>query len=70
MGAIIDAKTGKVLWLPFTVCCGNDSHKLPVEFHPDSALIVINGMRDETGNGTHYYVLKHDQLTFIGSLPQ
>lgn len=70
MGAIVDAQNGKVLWLPFTVCCGSDAGTPPVDFRPDSALIVINGMRNETGNGTHYYVLKHDQLKLIDSRPR
>lgn len=70
MGAIIEAKTGRVVWLPFTVCCGSDASKPPVDFRPDSALLVINGMRNETGDGTHYYALKDGQLTFIGSQPR
>ncbi|HJV02013.1 MAG TPA: hypothetical protein VJ752_15850 [Burkholderiaceae bacterium] len=70
MGAIIDATSGKVLWLPFTVCCASDASKPPVDFRPDSALLIINGMRNEAGDGTHYYALKDGQLTFIGSQPQ
>ena len=70
MGAIINAQNGKVLWLPFTVCCGSDASARPVDFRPDSALIVINGMRNEKGDGTHYYVLKQDRLTLIDSRPR
>ncbi|MBA5608575.1 hypothetical protein H3H36_24840 [Duganella sp. FT3S] len=70
MGAMIDAKTGRIVWLPFTVRCGSDANKPPVDFRSDSALLVINGMRNEAGDGTHYYVLKDNRLKFIGSRPQ
>lgn len=60
MGAVIDAKTGKVTWLPFTICCwGTDvpDNFEPIEFRLDSNLIVFSGARNEKegDNGKHYY---------------
>lgn len=53
----IDAKTGHVAWLPFTVCCWDVDVKEPIESRRDSRLIVVHGSRNETGSGTYYYVL-------------
>ncbi len=71
MGAILDARNGKVTWLPFTVCCGRDIEAEPIEFRPDSMLLVIRGMRNEQGtNGTFYYRYEQDSLKLIDSQPQ
>jgi hypothetical protein len=70
MGAILNARTGKVTWLPFTVCCADYSKYAPVEFHHDSKLIVIRGMRNEQPPaGTYYYVLEQDRLKPVGAQP-
>jgi hypothetical protein len=52
MTAVLDAKTGKVAWLPFTLCCWEDAVKEPVEFRIDSDLIVLQGRKDEGEAGT------------------
>ncbi len=71
MGAILDARNGTVNWLPFTVCCGRDDDAEPIEFRPDSTLLVIRGMRNEQGaNGTFYYRYEQDSLKLIDSQPQ
>jgi hypothetical protein len=54
MSAAIDAKTGDVAWLPFTVCCSDVDE--PIEFKPDSRLLKIRGSRNEKGSGTYFYV--------------
>lgn len=57
MGAAIDAKTGSVIWLPFTVCCWDLKITAPLEYRPDSHLLIVHGSLDEKGAGTgiHYY---------------
>jgi hypothetical protein len=57
----IDARTGHVVWLPFTVCCWALEVSEPIEFRRDSRLIVVHGSRNEAGGGTYYY-----QLTAAG----
>lgn len=53
----IDAKTGSVVWLPFTVCCWDVDVSDPIEFKRDSSLIVVHGSRNEAGGGVYYYRL-------------
>lgn len=54
--AVLDKHSGKVSWLPFTVCCWRDSQREPVQFRADSELLVLHGQRDEQGSaGPHYY---------------
>jgi hypothetical protein len=57
MGAAIDAKTGSVTWLPFTVCCWDLKITEPLEYRPDSQLLILHGSLDEKGAGSevHYY---------------
>lgn len=55
MAAAIDAKTGGVTWLPFTVCCWEPNILEPLEFRPNSSLLIVHGSRDEQGSGVHYY---------------
>ncbi|MDQ2823043.1 MAG: hypothetical protein M3Y65_22130 [Pseudomonadota bacterium] len=50
IAATVDAKTGMVKWLPFTVCCWNHGIKVPLEFRADSRLLIVHGSRDETGS--------------------
>lgn len=70
MGVILDARSGRVTWLPFTVCCFQDTTKAPIEFRRDSSLLVIRGMRNEEGeNGTFYYQYDHDNLRLISDQP-
>ena len=43
-GAAIDARTGVVAWLPFTVCCWAAPISEPLEFRRNSNLLVIHGL--------------------------
>ena len=70
MGAVIDARSGLVTWLPFTVCCWKDAQSEPVEFRPDSALMIVRGMRNEQERGTFYYVLQKGRLRPIAKRPE
>jgi hypothetical protein len=60
MGAVIDAKTGKVYWWNFSICCWGtdvDDKFNPIDFRPDSRLIVFSGLRNEKDgdDGAHFY---------------
>lgn len=62
-GALIDAKTGKVYWLPFTICCWPLEVENPLSYRLDSSLIVFTGSRGEQGGGVYYY--KFDGRQFV-----
>ena len=61
----IDAKTGRVTWLPFTVCCWDVHVQGPIEFRRDSRLLVVHGSRNEAGGGTYYYALDKDEFKLV-----
>jgi hypothetical protein len=63
MSAIIDARRGNVIWLPFTVRFRDVEE--PIEFKPDSRLIKIRGSRNEKGSGTYFYEFDGHQFTLI-----
>jgi hypothetical protein len=60
-GAAVDLKSGKVIFLPGTVCCRAidvDEKFEPVEFQVQSRLIALNGQLNEQGPaGPHYFEL-------------
>ena len=61
MGGVIDAKTGRVYWWNFTICCwgpGKGDKFNPIEFRPDSRLIIFTGLRNEKDgdDGAHFYL--------------
>jgi hypothetical protein len=66
MGAVIDAQSGRVTFLPATVCCWSmtvDDGFRAVEARLTSRLIVLSGLLDEKGQmGSHYFVF--DGLNF------
>lgn len=70
MAGALDARTGRVTWLPFTVCCGNHGDKEPIEFRLDSALLIVRGMRNEAGDGTYYYTIANGSFRLITERPQ
>jgi hypothetical protein len=55
MAAAIDAPTGAVTMLPFTVSDWPLDVTEPLSYRKDSSLLVIRGSRSEKGNGTYYY---------------
>ncbi|MRR06241.1 MAG: hypothetical protein EG828_04755 [Deltaproteobacteria bacterium] len=70
MGAVIDAKSGKVYQLPFTICCWGDEvgdDFKPIEFRLDSRLIIFTGARDEKEDDVkkHYYVFDKNSFKQI-----
>lgn len=70
MGAIIDAKTGRIYQLPFTICCWGDEISndfKPIKFRLDSKLIVFSGARDEKDGdiGKHFYIFENNRFIQI-----
>lgn len=53
--AAIDAKTGKVVMLPFTVSDWPLDITEPLSYRKDSSLLIVRGSRNERGPGTYYY---------------
>ena len=63
MVAALDKATGKVAWLPFTLCCWSAQTREPIEYRRDSELLVLHGQRDEKGSeGPHHYRLVDGQF--------
>jgi hypothetical protein len=73
MGAAIDAKTGRVFWLPHTICCWGfnvDERFEPMEFRLNSSLIVFSGLRNEKegDNGAHFYKFENGRFVHLKSV--
>lgn len=69
-GAFIDARSGRVYMLPFTiVCCFGmdlDQDAERMEFRPDSKLLIIRGLLNEEGPaGTRYYKWEGNRLVLL-----
>ena len=65
MGAAIDGQTGRVYWLPFTICCWPVEVEKPLDFRPDSRLIVFTGSRNEKGQGVYYYKFEGNRFVLL-----
>ncbi|NHZ83561.1 hypothetical protein F2P44_30475 [Massilia sp. CCM 8695] len=70
MSAAIDAKTGAVTWLPFTVCCWDADVEDHLEYKLDSRLLIVHGARNEQGGGTHYYQFNGRRFAEIRTPPR
>ena len=55
MAAAIDAKTGNVTLLPFTVSNWPLNVTEPLTYKPDSRLLLVQGSRNEKGSGSSAY---------------
>lgn len=72
MGAVIDAKTGKVYWWGFSICCWSsevDGNFRPIEFRLNSKLIVFSGARNEKNDdsGAHFYKFENGRFVHLRS---
>jgi hypothetical protein len=71
MGALIDARTGKVYSIPFTICCWGheqDEQFAPIRFRLDSRLIIFEGALNEEGVGLYYYVWEKNRFRLLHSI--
>jgi hypothetical protein len=56
-GAVIDARSGKVTFLPYSVCCWGEGE--PFYYRRDSRLIVFSGvLNEESPKGAHFFELR------------
>ena len=67
MSFALDKKSGKVSWLPFTVCCADSvaTDAMPLSFRKDSRLLVVTGSRNEDGKGVYYYEFKRGEFVLV-----
>jgi hypothetical protein len=75
VGAAVNLKTGRVVWLPSTICCWPmdvDDKFQPVVAHLNSALIVLSGLRNEKEGDqrAHFYSLEGDQFVLVRDIPR
>jgi len=71
LGAIIDARSGRVVMLPVVAGLPEDAgtESGHFEYHLDSRLLVMNGMiREEPPMGSHYFVFDGQRLTPLKSV--
>lgn len=66
----LDARSGEVSWLPFTVSWAVedklfDTEIMPLDYRIDSNLVVVAGSRDEHGHGTYYYVFEQGRFRLL-----
>ena len=75
-GAIIDARTGHVFMLPFTLCCWApgtvDDNFKPVDYRLNSSLIMLSGARDEKDGdyATRAYRFQNNRLVLVKTIQQ
>ncbi len=72
MGTVIDAVTGDIYPLPFTLCCWGSEfgpNFNPISFRLDSKLIIFTGVRDEQegDNGKHFYIFDGQRFVSVTS---
>jgi len=65
-GVIINARTGRVSWLPYSLCCAGFDDK-PADFRLDSKLLIFSDLENRDG-GTFFYKLEKDRFVLIHSI--
>lgn len=66
--AVVDAKTGSVFMPPFYVASRapvEGETPEPLKYHIDSKLMIVNGSRNERGEGVYYYKWDNGRLELI-----
>ncbi|MDR1968230.1 MAG: hypothetical protein LBQ32_05995 [Burkholderiaceae bacterium] len=70
MGGAIDIKSGNVAMLPFTVTNWPLDIMIPLSFKKDSCLLVVQGSRNEKGQGIYYYKFERNRFNLIKSVDE
>lgn len=75
MGAAVNLRTGRVAWLPGTICCwpsDADANFEPVVARLTSTLIVLSGLRNEKegDQGAHFYNLEGGRFVHLRDVPR
>ena len=74
VGAVIDANTGNVFWLPASLCCWDhlqqDDSFTPILFRLNSRLLILSGARNEKeeDEATHFYEFNNGRFRLIRSI--
>jgi hypothetical protein len=74
MGAAINARSGRVTFLPATICClgsAGDADTDKIAFRLDSTLFVLTGKRNEKEGdlAAHFYRMDRDQFVHVRDVP-
>jgi hypothetical protein len=72
MGAAIDVATGRVVMIPFSLCCAypTDPDFRAIDFRVSSRLIAFSGLKNEDPPmGTHYYEFDGKAFRFVFTVP-
>lgn len=68
-GAVVSLKTGKVSWLPGSVCCWKGEGER-LEFRLNSRLLVTAGIMNEEGvHGAHFYEFTGGNFKHLLTVP-
>jgi hypothetical protein len=75
VGAIINARSGRVFMMPTTLCCWGfdvDDNFRPIEYRQNSKLIILSGARNEKegDNATRFYKFENERLVLVKSVPR
>ena len=73
MGAAIDVRSGRVTWLPGTLCCwypdafADASEAEPLRFRLDSRLLILTGARNERNGdlAEHHYLIDGNRFVHL-----
>lgn len=69
MGVAVSKRTGKVVWLPGTICCWRGEGER-VMYRADSSLIVLAGIVGEDSfHGAHFFSLIGSEFVHLQSVP-
>jgi hypothetical protein len=75
MGAAVNLRTGRVVWLPSTICywpSDADTNFESVLFRANSILLVVSGLRNEKEGDqcAHFYRIEGDRFIFVRDIPR
>jgi hypothetical protein len=68
-GAVVSLKTGRVVFLPGTICCWEGEGEV-LTYRQDSRILVAAGViNDDSEYGVHYYEFTKDGFRHIKTVP-
>jgi hypothetical protein len=64
MSAVVNAKNGAVIWVPFTICCW-DADIEPLVFRLKSRLLEVNGYKNEIESSRSFYEFDGERFNLV-----
>lgn len=72
----LNARTGRVSWIPFTICCWRPFGVEATEVRLDSRLLIMRGLRNEADEqykadsmtDVHYYEMRNGAFRYIKTM--